>query len=154
ALSERWESEQLGSNRLRTELAALGYPGFAHVKRKTRANPAEVLYKALNEAELDSRVVEGLPWLVMRYADLDWDWLVRNAKVSDRQNRLGFVTTLALQLAQKVADLQRSRKLKEWAAVLDRSRLVREDTLCHDSLTEAERKWLRANRPTEAEHWN
>jgi hypothetical protein len=38
--------------------------------------------------------------------------------------------------------------------VLDRSRLVKEDTLCHDSLTEAERKWLRVNRPAEAAHWN
>ena len=48
----------------------------------------------------------------------------------------------------------RSRRLKEYAAVLDRSRLVKEDTLCHDSLTEAERKWLRVNRPAEAAHWN
>ena len=42
----------------------------------------------------------------------------------------------------------------EPAAVLDRSRLAKEDTLCHDSLTEAERKWLRVNRPPEAAHWN
>jgi len=31
---------------------------------------------------------------------------------------------------------------------------AKEDTLCHDSLTEAERKWLRVNRPPEAAHWN
>src|SRR5215469_1325550 len=52
--------QQMGSERLRAELAALGYPGFAHLRRKARANPAEVLHKALNEADLDSRVVEGL----------------------------------------------------------------------------------------------
>jgi hypothetical protein len=38
--------------------------------------------------------------------------------------------------------------------LLERSRLVREDTLCHDSMTQAERKWLRQNRPPDAEHWN
>jgi hypothetical protein len=38
--------------------------------------------------------------------------------------------------------------------VLERSRLVREDTLCHESLTETEPRWLRENRPAEARHWN
>ena len=143
-----------GSDKLRSELAGLGYPGFAHVRARTRRNPAEVLLKALNESDLDTRVAEGLPWLVLRYADMDWDWLVQNAKLSDRQNRLGFVTTLAFQLASKSAEPHRSRKLKEYVGVLDLSRLVREDTFCHDSLTEAERKWLRVNRPAEAKHWN
>ena len=144
----------LGSEKLRAELAGLGYPGFAHLRRRGRHNPAEVLLDALNESDLDSRVVEGLPWLVLRYSDMDWDWLAQNAKVADRQNRLGFVATLALQMAAKSTEPQRSRKLAEYVGVLDRSRLVREDTLCHDSLTEAERKWLRANRPAEAKHWN
>jgi len=143
-----------GSERLRAELAGLGYPGFAHLRGRRRNNPAEVLLHALNESNLDSRVVEGLPWLVVRYADMNWDWLVQNAKVFDRQNRLGFVATLALQLAAKSREPQRSRKLAEYVGVLDRSRLVKEDTLCHDSMTEAERKWLRANRPPEAKRWN
>ncbi len=142
------------SERLRAELAALGYPGFAHLRGKARHNPAEVLLGALNTPELDSRVVEGLPWLVLRYADMDWDWLVPNAKLLDRQNRLGFVTTLALQLAARSSEPKGSRRLQEYAGVLDRSRLAREDTLCHDSLTEAERDWLRRNRPVEAKHWN
>jgi transcriptional regulator with XRE-family HTH domain len=146
--------ESHGSDRLRSELAALGYPGFAHLRAKVRRNPAGVLLKALNEPDLDTRVAEGLPWLVLRFADMDWDWLVQNAKLFDRQNRLGFVTTLALQLASNSAEPHRSRKLKEYVGVLDRSRLVREDTLCHDSLTEPERKWLRVNRPPDAKHWN
>lgn len=148
-----WEGPA-GSEKLRGELAALGYPGFAHVRGRARRNPAEVLLKAVNETELDSRVVEGLPWLALTFAELDWDWAVRNAKLLDRQNRLGFVTTMAQQLAEKTADPARLRRLKEYAAVLDRSRLVKEDTLCHDSLTEAERNWLRQNRPAEAAHWN
>ena len=147
-----------GDDKLRVELAALGYPGFAHLRRGSRRNPAEVLLQALNEADLDSRVVEGLPWLALRYSELDWDWAVRNAKLLDRQNRLGFVTAMALQLSEnvsnKAADLERLRKLKEYVAVLERSRLVKEDTLCHDSLTQAERNWLRENRPADAAHWN
>ena len=148
------KGSEKSSERLRAELAGLGYPGFAHLRGRRRNNPAEVLLHALNESDLDSRVVEGMPWLVLRYADMDWDWLVQNAKMSDRQNRLGFVATLALHLATKSTEPKRSRKLAEYVGVLDRSRLVREDTLCHDSLTEAERKWLRANRPSEAKHWN
>jgi transcriptional regulator with XRE-family HTH domain len=147
------------SDKLRSELAGLGYPGFAHVRGRVRRNPAEVLLNALNKSDVDSRVVEGLPWLAFTYADLDWDWAVQNAKLHDLQNRLGFVTTLASRLGASESSSQsteerRTRRLKEYAAVLDRSRLVKEDTLCHDSLTEAERKWLRVNRSAEAAHWN
>jgi transcriptional regulator with XRE-family HTH domain len=157
-LREDWVSPSSDSE-LRSELSGLGYPGFAHVRGRVRHNPAEVLLNALNKSELDTRVVEGLPWLAFTYADLDWDWSVQNAKLHDLQNRLGFVTTLASQLgasqsSRQSTDEARSRRLKEYAAVLDRSRLAREDTLCHDSLTEAERKWLRVNRPPEAAHWN
>jgi transcriptional regulator with XRE-family HTH domain len=158
-LGEDWVSPSTDSDKLRSELAGLGYPGFAHVRGRVRHNPAEVLLDALNKAELDTRVVEGLPWLAFKYANLDWDWAVQNAKLHDLQNRLGFVTTLACQLSASQAsrestDEPRFRRLKEYAAVLDRSRLAKEDTLCHDSLTEAERKWLRVNRPPEAAHWN
>jgi transcriptional regulator with XRE-family HTH domain len=142
------------SEKLSMQLAALGYPGFAHLRSKARRNPAEVLLTALNAANLEIRVTEGLPWLALAYTNMDWNWTVQNAKLLDRQNRLGFVVTLAAQLASKSAEPRRSGRLREYAAVLERSRLVREDTLCHDALTEAERKWLRSNRPAEAAHWN
>src|SRR5262249_3229380 len=134
-----------GSDQLRAELAALGDPGFAHLRSRRRHNPAEVLDSALNESDLDTRVGEGRPWVVLRYVDMDWDWLVMKAKLADRQNRLGFVATLASQLRATPAKPEQLHKLKEYVAVLERSRLVKEDTLCHDSLTEAEREWLRQN---------
>ncbi len=62
------------------QLAALGYPGFVHLQAKARRNPAEVLLTTLNAADLDNRVTEGLPWLALAYADMDWDCVVRNAK--------------------------------------------------------------------------
>jgi transcriptional regulator with XRE-family HTH domain len=158
-LSEGWVSAPSDSDKVRSELAGLGYPGFAHVRGRVRHNPAEVLLSALNQSELDTRVVEALPWLAFTYADLDWDWAVQNAKLHNLQNRLGFVATVASRFGASQSSSQsgeepRSRRVKEYAAVLDRSRLAKEDTLCHDSLTEAERKWLRVNRPPEAAHWN
>ena len=71
------------------DLAASGYPGFAYLKTKAPQNPAGVLLDALDQANLDARVVEGLPWLALTYVDMDWDWLVRNAKVRDRQTDWG-----------------------------------------------------------------
>jgi hypothetical protein len=52
---------------------------------------------------LEVRVVEALPWLVAEYSDLDWAWLMREAKLGDVQNRLGFLVTLGRQLAEKRA---------------------------------------------------
>lgn len=144
----------LTGERLAGELAALGYPGFSHLRHRARRNPADVLLRALNEKDLDTRVVEGLPWLVAKYADLDWDWAVRNAKLLDLQNRLGFVVTTAGKLAEPSGGESRVRKLREYAGVLERSRLAREDTLCRESLTRTEREWLRENRSEEARHWN
>src|SRR5258708_26850003 len=153
-LPEQGFGAPVESEKLSLQLAALGYPGFAHLRAKARRNPAEVMLTGLNAANLDNRVTEGLPWLALAYADMDWDWAVRNAKLLDRQNRLGFVVTLASQVASKTNEPHRSGRLREYLGVLERSRLVKEDTLCHDSLTEAERKWLRSNRPAEAAHWN
>jgi hypothetical protein len=136
------------------ELGALGYPGFSYLRVRRRRNPAEVLLAALNEPNLDSRVAEGLPWLALAYVDMDWDWLVRNAKLRDRQNRLGFVLSLASEVAVGKNGRQREDKLRQYVGVLENSRLVREDTFCHDSMTHAERVWLREHRSPTAAHWN
>jgi transcriptional regulator with XRE-family HTH domain len=136
------------------DLAALGYPGFAYLRTKSRKNPAGVLLDALNEPNLDARVAEGLPWLTLTYVDMDWDWLVRNVKVRDRQNRLGFAVSLASEVAQSKNDSERTQKLRQCLQVLESARLAREDTFCHDSMTQAERKWLREHRSPLAAHWN
>jgi hypothetical protein len=138
------------------ELGALGYPGFAYLGRKAKVNPALLLFDALNERDLDSRVAEGLPWLALTYADMDWNWLVRNAKVHDRQNRLGFAVSLAAEVAESdpVSDRDKARKLRECLRGLETARLAAEDTFCHDSMTNAERVWLREHRSPVAAHWN
>jgi hypothetical protein len=85
---------------------------------------------------------------------MDWDWLVGKSKLCDRQNRLGFVVELATNLSTEHGEVSRAKKLHEKKTLLERSRLMREDTLCHDSMTSAERKWLQNNRPPEAKYWN
>ncbi len=135
-------------------LGALGYPGFSYVKARPDRNPAEFLLDALMQSDLDSRVAKGLPWLAFQYTAMNWDWLVRNAKLHDLQNRLGFVVTLAKQVAERTHAEGKVSQLTECETRLERSRLVREDTFCHASLTEVEKRWLREKRPPEALHWN
>jgi transcriptional regulator with XRE-family HTH domain len=135
-------------------LGNLGYPGFAYLRRSTQRNPAELLLAALDSNDLDSRVTEALPWLTLAFPDLNWDWLTANAKLRDRQNRLGFVVALAQQIAASKGDSQLEQGLAARIARLEPSRLAREDTLCRESMTRAERAWLRERRSKLAEHWN
>jgi len=136
-------------------VSALGYPGFAYMKARVRErNPAEVLVEALKQDSLEPRLVEALPWLVMNYWDMDKGWLVRNAKVNDLQNRLGFVVTLARRVSERSDDEDRNRALEELEKPLEESRLVREDTFLKQVNTDVEREWLRRNRSEEAKHWN
>jgi hypothetical protein len=135
-------------------LAALGYPGFTHVNPGRRANPAQLLFDALRMHDLEPRLAEALPWVVWRYQDLDWDWLVREAKLHDLQNRLGFVVGLAKQVADRNQQTADAEALATVERRLEPSRLAREDTLCHASMTQAERHWLREHRSTHAQHWN
>jgi hypothetical protein len=102
---------------------------------------------------LDSRLVEALPWIVLKFPDLDWQWLANAARVNDLQNRLGFVTGVARRLAERLGEQETAALLAREESALERSRLMHEDTLCHASLTETERRWLRKNRPREAKHW-
>jgi len=139
---------------LASDLAALGYPGLSYLKSRRKRNPAEVMLSALSANNLDSRLAEALPWVLVKHPDLNWEWLVRAAKVNDLQNKLGFVTSVARRLAEKRGNHESVSLLREQESVLERSRLVREETLCHDSLTQSERRWLRSHRSAEAKHWN
>ena len=141
---------------LANDLAALGYPGFAYLRPRTweTKNPGEVLLAALEQDNLEARLVEALPWLLLRYWTLDREWLVREAKLRDLQNRLGFVVSLARRLAERARDERKAQALSELETQLERSRLAREDTLCKTSLPEPERRWLTENRPEDAKRWN
>ncbi|MGH7427311.1 MAG: hypothetical protein ACREJ4_02970 [Candidatus Methylomirabilaceae bacterium] len=141
---------------LANDLAGLGYPGFAYLRPRNwkPKNPSDVLLGALAQDDLEARLVEALPWLVVKYWPLNREWLVREAKLRDLQNRLGFVVSLARRLAERAGEERKGWALNELETELERSRLVREDTLCKASLPEPERRWLADNRPEEAKRWN
>ena len=139
--------ENVSADFLARELARLGYPGFAHLRRGGgNMNPAEFLLTALAQRSLEARVAEGLPWLVLRYPDMSRDFLVREARARNLQNRLGFVVSLARRAGQR-DDLQGLEQ-----ALAD-SKLEKEDSFCKE-LNEAERAWLREHSSEEAKQWH
>ena len=142
------------ADRLARDLAALGYPRFAHVRGARPRNPALVLFEALAVPELDPRVLEALPWLIRTFPHLAWDWLLPRVKMVDLQNRLGFLVALACETAAAAGATDTVRKLAEIQARLETSRLVREDLLGFDSMPQAERDYRRARRSPLAAHWN
>ena len=144
-----WDSSSLAGG-----LAGLGYPGFRQLSGTAAHNPATILLAAITSSDIEVRVLEAMPWVAVEYHNLDWPWLIREAKLRDVQNRLGFIVTLARQVAERRGNGAATVRLREIEESLDRARLVREDTLCQESLSDAERRWLRQSRPAEAEHWN
>jgi len=146
---------QLQSDVVANQLAALGYPGFSYMNNsRLQWNPAELLVAALTKNELESRVAEGLVWLAYAFTDINWDWVAKEAKVNDVTNRLGFVVTLARKLAEKKANDSATETLRVVETRLKRSTLIQEETLCHEQMTQIERKWLEDNRPPEASQWH
>lgn len=135
-------------------LGRLGYPGFAYLRNRTPANPSAVLLGVLLADDVDARVVEGLPWLLLQYPDVDWAWLVPRVKQHDGQNRLGFLVALARSLADATGDVAGVERLRQRESELRRSVLLHDDAFSRSTLTNAERTWLSVNRSPEAKHWN
>ncbi len=139
---------------LARQLAGLGYPGFAHLPGR-KANPAAVLLEALVQEDLEVRLSEALPWVVLTYPDMDWPWLLREVKIRNAQNRLGFIVAMARDLAATRPRFRPAHeRISSAAQELERARLAREDTLCRESMPPAERDWLATNRSPLARHWN
>jgi transcriptional regulator with XRE-family HTH domain len=143
-------------DRLAERLAALGYEPLAYLRAERRPeNPAAVLVWALGADNLEPRLTEALPWVLLRFEDLDVDWLVREAKIRDLQNRLGFVVCLAREVAgRNPLYLSSVDRLAALESLLERSRLVRADTLCEASMSERRRRFLEQSRSAAATHWN
>jgi transcriptional regulator with XRE-family HTH domain len=148
---------QVGSNAekdLPTLLGALGYPGFEYLAQSgALSNPAAVVLTALKARDVSARVTEALPWVLVRFSDLDWGWLVAQAKLANVQNRLGYVVSLARQLAGARNNAKAAKALEAAQVQLEEARLAKEDTLSR-SVTEVERRHLRQHRPDSAAHWN
>jgi transcriptional regulator with XRE-family HTH domain len=156
-LSEEFAPAQTDDQHLAESLAKLGYPGFAYMRTWVlKKNPAEVLLTALGQDKLEARVAEALPWVAMHCGHHTSNWLVEQARKFNLQNRLGFVVSLALQVAERALshDNTRVQSLRELRSKLDESRLVKEDVFYRPPRTEGEKQWLVRNRSHEAVHWN
>ncbi len=150
-----WQPKTTDVEQLATDLAGLGYPGFAYLRsRRTPRNPSELLLSALAQDQLEARLFEALPWLVLKYWEMDLEWLVQQAKLHDLQNRLGFVVALARKAGQRSAlrDSRREAALEHLETRLRGSLLAREELLA--GVSESERRWLKKHRSKEARDWN
>jgi len=138
------------------QLARLGYPGYAYRKRPGAIrHPAEVLMAGLAVDELDPRLAEALPWLLLRHEGLEASRLVADAKVRDLQNRLGFTVALARQVVERTSEFgRRARELRLLEEALEPSRLAREETFGQRRGSERLQTWLREERSEIARHWN
>lgn len=138
------------------QLARLGYPGYAYRRNPgTLRHPAEVLLAGLSSDELEPRLVEALPWLLLRHDGFDVAQLVADAKARDLQNRLGFTVVLARQVAQRKKEFEgRLPDLRRVEEVLEPSRLAREEVFGQGRAGDRLRAWLKVNRSGAAKHWN
>ena len=150
-------SRKVTPDQLASHLAGLGYPGYAYLPSpRQQKNPSELLLTALAEEQLEARLFEALPWLMLKYWDMKTEWLVQQAKLHDLQNRLGFVVSLARKAGSRSPSRnpKRDAVLEELESRLGRSLLAKEELLGGKDFSDAERKWLRRHRPKEARQWN
>lgn len=106
---------------LTESLASLGYPGFAYLRQTDRkATPHEVLLISIVQDDLDARVVEALPWLILEYWELDFMPPIEEAKLSGHQNRLGFLVSIARQISQRSTFHRRTTALEDIEDTIER----------------------------------
>ena len=152
-----WQPKKADFEQLAADLAGLGYPGFSFLRtRRTPRNPSELLLSALAQGQLEARLFEALPWLVLKYWEMDPEWLVQQAKLHDLQNRLGFVVALARKLGRRSAlpDSRRDAALEELEATLRRQLTCARGTVSGAHVSESERRWLKKHRSKQARDWN
>lgn len=147
------------SRALADALGLLGYPGFQTLftelleDEAAAQDPAVVLMAALASNDLDPWVVEALPWLVLRYPNLDWKWTIQEARRRKTQNRLGFVISLALQAGAATTGAETLLHLSNIEEEIFAVRLNVEDTFCQ-KVPEDQRARIRESAPAEARQWN
>ena len=148
-----WQPPASGDRELAGELTWLGYPGREGRRRGGAKNPATVLLAALAQTDLDRKLVQALPWLLLRYPEVDTNWLLDRAKRLDLQNRLGFIVSLAREVREAQGEAV-PENLMVLEAALERSRLARFGTLCQASMSEDEGRYLYEHRSETARRWN
>ena len=128
------------------DLAALGYPGFTATRKQAPRNPAALIVAILKRDHVAPAITAAIPWVLVRFPQINVAWLIDQARLNNLQNRLGFLTALTLQ----VRDAEHLHALRD---ALEQSRLVRVDTLAR-VLSATERQFFEEHRSDTARHWN
>ena len=139
------------------DLGAMGYPGFGSDERPPK-NPAAIIVGILKRKQVAPGVMAAIPWVLLRFPDLNTGWLVDQARLNNLQNRLGFLTDLAIEIAEMHLATDRIDeahllKLQAMREHLEDSRLAKDDTLARP-LSPSERQFFDENRSETARHWN
>jgi transcriptional regulator with XRE-family HTH domain len=133
---------------LAATLATLGYPGFAHLAGNAPAlHPAVLLMESLRKPGLSSRLLEGLVWLLLAHPATACPWLVDQCRLHNLQNHVGFLATLANELAPRP-------HLSQLLTTLAPARLATEQTFGHQPLSNSLANYVRTHRTPAATHWN
>lgn len=140
------------------DLAALGYPGFDTRDDDVPKNPASVIIAILKRRQVAPAVMAAIPWVLLRFPQINTGWLIAQARLNNLQNRLGFLTELAHEIAETLVARglfaeAHLVKLEAMRAALEESRLVKEDTLARP-LTPSERQFFEEHRSGTARRWN
>ena len=140
---------------LAADAGALGYPTFAAYAGPRRRNPAAVIVSILARDQVAPGVMAAVPWLLLSHPGFDTAWLVDQVRLRNLQNRLGFLTDLALELAGAsfTIDDAHAGELRVLRDKLEESRLANEGTLAR-VLTPAERQFFEEHRSAAARHWH
>ena len=140
------------------DLAALGYPGFSDPSPGPPKNPAAVIVAILKRPHVAPAIMAAIPWVLLRFPDINIDWLVAQARLNNLQNRLGFLTDLAYEIAEAWVARERFDeaylvRLESMRGELESSRLAKDDTLAR-TLSATERQFFEEHRSETARHWN
>jgi len=149
------------SSQPRNESSRRGGAARETPRTRTRLprNPAAVIVAILSRRQVAPSVMAAIPWVLVAHADLDASWLVDQTRRRNLQNRLGFLTDLALDIARARAEAAETAetdivaRLDALRADLETSRLANVDTLAR-VLTSAERQFFEEHRGAAARHWN
>lgn len=148
---------------LAADLGALGYPPFAGGRPRRARNPAAVVLAIISPRQVAPNVMNAVPWVLLTFPGIDAAWLTDQARRRNLQNRLGFLTDLAIELARarvaRAGEAERDAASDALAALealraeLEESRLANAGTLAR-VLGPAERQFFEEHRGAAARHWN
>ena len=135
-------------------LAFIGYPGYSYLLQPFERvdTPINVLLDILSYADSELRIIEALPWIILRYCRTDFHHIVAKAQSLHVQNQLGFMVNIASRISQTSDDRVPTETLRQIEANLDNVRKDGEFLLFPIRST-VQREWIVRNREPEAKHW-